>query len=729
MPRLLSLLLVPLLLLGTVPLWTETNPTPPSADFSSIAEKDPVAISLISEYPAIQAGQPFWVAVRFDIDDQWHAYWKNPGDAGMAPIVNWELPKGFQVTQTLWPTPESFALASSRGFGYNKELVLLVEITPPTQLTTTNVDLKGSVRWVVCSDLTCLPGDTPIALNLSVSDHPQSGGNPLFNQVRAQVPQKHELVSAQRNQDTIELAFTDPSPNKRPIRHAEFFPETKKSVHYTSETPQPHSSIDNAYVLSIKEINANSSIKGLLVLHTDQGKESYEIDLPVEKNSSLISMSDRRLPSTERQISADSSFDFQGGFFLALGFAFLGGLILNLMPCVLPVISFKVLSFVKLAGQSRKLIFQHGLAFSLGVLISFWVLAALLLILQAYGRSVGWGFQLQEPIFVSILAALLFLFGLSLFGLFEIGTSMIAAASQAQERSKFKNALIGSFFSGVLATAVATPCTGPFLGSAVGFAVTLPAAQAMLIFTSLGLGMSAPYLALAAFPALLKFMPKPGNWMITFKEIMGFFMIATVLWLVWVFGAQTNSFAVTLLLGSFFFLSVAAWIYGKWGTPIQKALTRRFATVTALVLFCVGAYTTVLASSSWAEAMGGGSSHVTSNEIADVWEEFSPERLAELRERGTPVFIDFTAKWCLICQANHLTLSTSDVAKKFEEKGVIRMKADWTKRDEVIAGELRKFGRNSVPLYVLYGKDQSETPEILPQVLTPEGIIASIEKL
>ena len=369
------------------------------------------------------------------------------------------------------------------------------------------------------------------------------------------------------------------------------------------------------------------------------------------------------------ELAAIPSYEFEGGLIFALILAFAGGLLLNLMPCVLPVISFKILSFVKLAGESKKLILRHGLAFSGGVLLSFWVLAALLLLMQEYGKAVGWGFQLQEPIFVALLASFLFLFGLSSFGVFEFGTSLMATAGQINTSSQ-RNALTGSFLSGVLATVVATPCTGPFLGSAVGYAVTLPAFQAMLVFSFLGLGMSSPYILLSAFPSLLRFLPKPGQWMITFKELMGFLMMASVVWLIWVFSAQTGTGSVTLLIGGFFFLALASWIFGQWATPVQTTLTRGVASVLSLAVLGVGAYIIFIAATSsfLMDTDSRGSIIAYEDGVkkphgaqTSVWEEFSPKRVAELRAQGIPVFIDFTAKWCLICQSNHsLVLSTHE---------------------------------------------------------------------
>lgn len=718
---------------------------PNSQESPSIpVSSEPVSVALISEQESLQPGKPSWVAISMSIDGHWHAYWKNPGDAGMAPIITWNLPEGFKVSEVQWPTPTLFNLSSAVGLGYEGKVVFLAQITPPASFKSSSpVEISADMRWVVCSDSTCLPGDETIALTLPVSnDLPKMNESTkdFFAEARARIPKKHDLFKAERKEkNSVTLTFEHNSSDG--FHEAFFFPEEKKTIDYKTKITLTRSEDNpNHHSISLKEFESAakaSSLKGVLVLKTSTTSEAFDVNIQIEggRDPSEISMSDKAIPSKGKADAAttitdevNDDFSFKGGLLLALGFAFLGGMILNLMPCVLPVISLKVMSFVKLAGESRILIFRHGLAFSLGVLISFWTLAGALLVLQAYGRSVGWGFQLQEPIFVAILASGLLVFALSLFGLFEMGTSMISAAGNARKK---KEGLSASFFSGILATAVATPCTGPFLGSAVGFAVTLPAPQALLIFTFLGLGMSFPYLLLAAFPQFLRFMPKAGNWMMAFKELMGFFMLATVLWLVWIFGAQTSNFALSFLLGGFFFMALACWIYGRWSSPLKPRRTRYISMSLAALIFVFGGYAVFTASSPWAEAMGGGSSkgETLTAYANDEWEEFSVERIAELRKQGIPVFVDFTAKWCLICQANHLILTTDEVNQQFNQKGVVKMKADWTKNDSVIAAELKKFGRNSVPLYVLYNGDEEEKPQILPQLLTPEIVVDSLKQL
>ncbi len=693
----------------------------------------PLVARLVNEENTVQPGRPFWIAINLTLDKEWHAYWKNPGDAGMALSVSWDQPNDFHAEEFLWPTPQRFNLDTAVGFGYEKEATLLAKITLPEDYKDNSVFISGTVRWVVCSDSTCLPGDSPIAITIPVTSEPPmpvAKNTSIFTEARAHLPQPGLQFTAERKAGLIEIGISE----KEKITQADFFPENHQGINYKIH-PLIESDGKGKNKIILKEEESRPTLNGVLILHTNSGALAYQINGPITGSTDEVAIATgNTIPNKTNDADElekpspppSNSFEFQGGFLLALIFAFTGGMILNLMPCVLPVISFKILSFVKLAGKSRKLIFEHGLLFSLGVLVSFWVLAGLLLILQAYGESVGWGFQLQEPLFVGILAATLFLFSLSLFGIFEIGTSVMAAAGEMQQKS---NGLTGSFLSGILATLVATPCTGPFLGTSVGYAVTLPPAQAMLIFTFLGLGMSFPYLLLSSFPQLLRFIPKPGPWMVTFKELMGFLMLGSTVWLAWVFSAETSGFALSLLLGAFFWLALAAWIYGRWCTLAHKKAVRLIAMIIAAFFLCVGSYTIFVASSEWAEEMGALTASNRPKGLPKNWETFSPERVAELNAQGIPVFIDFTAKWCLICQANHVILSKDEVEKKFDEAGVVRMKADWTKRDAVIAAELKKYGRNSVPLYLLYSSDGNVEPEVLPQVLTPETVLESLDKI
>lgn len=719
----------------------------PLQSFAGFGGPAHVQVKLVQEEETIQPGRPFWVAIHLNIEHDWHVYWKNPGDAGMPLKIEWKLPPGFEAGPLQWPFPEKFTVADMVGFGYEGEVVLLSLLSPPANLPSNQpIQLDAQVKWLVCSALTCQPGSAPVSIKVTPeAKMPQTSQEAvaLFSNARSKMPTSHAEVKTIRKEGIVQIEVPngEQETQSNPIVGVYFFPEQKDIIDHSVEpTVAVSHKADNRYFVNLKgsdEIGAKSQIlKGVLVVHTQQGAEenvqAFDIDTPIEEagDKDLLSVLDS---SSLRSHSLDikgttasqTQASFEGGLALALVFAFVGGMILNLMPCVLPVMSFKVMSFIKMAGQSRSLTVKHGLMFSLGVILSFWVLASAMLMLRAYGQAVGWGFQLQEPLFVIILASVLFIFALSLFGMFEWGMFFASWAGQTQaEKATQSSGFTGSFLSGVLATAVATPCTGPFLGSAVGFAVTLPVFQSLLIFTVLGLGMCFPYLLLAAFPSFLRFMPKPGAWMETFKELMGFILIATVLWLLWVFSAQTNTLSLICVLAGFLCFSIGAWVYGKGSTPLVSRKKRLLAYAFVALFMFAGIQAIVFPRASWYQDGAVAKGH---KEEWQGWETFSPERVAELRKQGRPVLIDFTAKWCLICQANHMVLDSEDVEKRLAEEGVVKMVADWTKNDPVITEELSKFGRNSVPLYVLYGKDEQQAPVILPQVLTTDVVTQHID--
>jgi thiol:disulfide interchange protein DsbD len=397
---------------------------------------------------------------------------------------------------------------------------------------------------------------------------------------------------------------------------------------------------------------------------------------------------------------------------VALLFAFLGGMILNLMPCVLPVLSLKILGMVKQAGETSRERLKHGALFTLGVVASFWVLAGIMILLQAGGEQLGWGFQLQSPSFVLVLSIFLFLFGLSMFGVFEIGTSLTGVGYGVAGGSSYTSSLV----SGVLATTVATPCTAPFMGSALGFTLGAPAYVAFLVFTFVGLGMAAPYLLLTTIPALLKFIPRPGAWMESMKQFMGFLLMATVLWLIWVLSLQTGADGVVILLAALLFVALGGWVFGRWGNIAKEKPTRRIAQVIALVAIAGGLFFSLTNIKAKGPETAG-----VHRQGSIEWLTYTPELVEGLKAQGRTVFLDFTAAWCLSCQVNEkVAFSSEEVQNEFARRGIATVRADWTTHDETITKALATFGRNSVPLYVLYapGKD----PVLLPEIITP-GIV------
>ncbi|KAF3362650.1 putative thiol-disulfide interchange protein [Chlamydiales bacterium STE3] len=682
--------------------------------------ESPAHITLFAEKQAITTNDSFWVSLQFTLEDSWHAYWKNPGDAGMAPSIDWQLPDGFRVERVEWPVPQKFEKDEAVTFGYNGTFELLALLKTPTDLKAVEeLEIGTNVHWVLCSEDTCMPGESESKLTLPVNlaSAPFSEHAVRIQQALAKKPKP--LDGSAYYQDAF-VHFEFPGSLAVPAVKPFFFPEAS-GVDYHKD-PFLKVSLDQTknHRISLMVDDEPKLLKGLLVM----GDDVWEVETPVvKKQPEMLSQADVFFMPSLNVPSEENQVDF-GPFILALGCAFLGGMILNLMPCVLPVVSFKIMSFVKLAGQERLTVFKHGLAFALGVLLSFWTLAGVLMLLKAYGHAVGWGFQLQEPFFVAVLATLLLIFGLSQFGVFEFGTSFASYAGDAHIKTVKKEGYSVSLMSGVFATAVATPCTGPFLGSAVGYAITLPPIFGMIIFTSLGLGMAFPYVALSAFPKLLRWMPKPGAWMDAFKQFMGFLMMATVLWLGWVFGAQTSENAIFILLGALLVISLGCWIYGKWGTPLQRKKVRMISYTLTLGCLLVASFMIREALHS-VDVRQGVALSGQGDKLG--WEPFSQARIDELKANNIPFLIDFTAKWCLICQANHVVLNKQEVERKLDEMGVVRIKADWTRNDPTITAELRKFGRSSVPLYVLYGTNESQDPVILPQVLTADNVISSLK--
>lgn len=683
-----------------------------SAFAQSEPAQDPVQARLVVEEQAVHPGRPFWVGIELKMADGWDTYWRNPGDSGFPTQVTWHLPDGFKAGPLQWPYPEKIENESLVAFGYTHTVMLLTEITPPKNLAADqNIELKADVNWLACKDA-CVPGNAHLETALPVTDKQptiEPSLAPLFTQARQALPKQEGKFTVQSQAD--QLVLSGHSFTQEGVEQVLFIPDEAEVVDYSA--PQPFKKEGDKLTINIKRAQPGSdqqALKGVLVLSGKGGsvKKAIQVDSTIEASP------------------ASAPTEGVNSLAMALGFAFVGGLILNVMPCVLPVIALKIFSFVKMAHQRRSVILKHGGMFSLGVLVSFWVLSGALLVLRAYGEGVGWGFQLQEPVFVAILASLLFLLGLSLFGVFEMGTSLISLGNKTA--SSDSSPLRSSFMSGVLATLVATPCTGPLLGPALGFAITLPPVEALSVFSMMGIGMASPYLLFSAFPKLVRFLPKPGNWMVVFKQLMGFLMMGTVVWLVWVFGAQTDNMATFVLLAALLVMAIGAWIFGRWGSPARKRMTRLVATGLAAAIFVTGGGSAILTAKNYRAMFT--ESNGSTNLVADQgWEAYSPERVSELRAQGVPVFVDFTAKWCLICQANKVVLHAADIEKAFQEKGVVTMVADWTKKDPVITEQLQKLGRTGVPVYVLYPGDASVAPYILPQTLTSSVVRDYLSKL
>ncbi len=672
-----------------------------------------VEAELISEKMALKPGSIQTMALRLKMEPAWHVYWSNPGDAGLPTRLTWDLPAGFSVSEFQWPYPERVVTPPLIAYGYSGEVYLLFDLQAPQDLQVgTTVTLKARADWLVCKNV-CLPGNADLQISLPVKNENTAVNKKwitAFTKTRAKLPIKNsgwQIEAAVR--DTLLTIQATPPPGMTVNLHEIEFCPFEEGIIENSVMPEfKRHGETYRLIFRVFKYREEPLTKISGVLTTPDGwrgadsEQSIEIDVPVTS-----------------ALSQQAGGSANPGLFYALLFSFLGGMILNLMPCVLPVLSIKVLSFVKQAGEKDSQPWKHGVVFTIGVLITFWLLAGILIALRAGGEQLGWGFQLQSSVFIVILSAIIFLFGLSLFGVFEIGTSLMSVGGKMDQGSGFA----GSFWSGVAATVVATPCTAPFMGSALGYALTQPVWTAMLIFTFLGFGMSAPYLLLASSPRLLKFVPKPGRWMESFKQFMGFLMMATVVWLVWVLGNQKGVDGIAILLFALLFVSIAAWIYGRWATPVATVRTRRLATGFAVLITFAGIYFGVVNTQNLTAVT---SSEQNSGTID--WQPYSEALVAELQQSGQPYFIDFTASWCLSCKVNERVAFTETAGKKFQELGIVTVKADWTKRDPVISKALEKFGRNSVPLYVLYDGKNSQ-PYILPEIITESILVQALGRV
>lgn len=665
-----------------------------------------VHVTLIPEAKTIVAGTPFWVAVRLKMDDKWHTYWKNPGDSGEPTKILWSLPAGFTAGDIQWPYPERIEAPPLVSFGYLGDAPLLVRITPPANLKAgTHVPLKAKVEWLECQDI-CIPGEATV--EASVTAGPQAENDPgqakFFADARARLPLEpgEWMFNASAGTGFVRLSAMQPAWLKESISSAQFFPDDNGLFKYDAT---PWRRTRDGYSLDLVKSDLSTgpitALNGVLVSRDGWRGKGSEHAIRVRATVSGTANSPMTKPAK--------------GLLTALIFSFIGGLILNLMPCVLPVLSIKVLSLVGQAGAPTSVRLRNAGAYVLGVLIAFWSLAGALLALRAGGEQLGWGFQLQSPPVIAALASLFFLISLNLFGVFEIGVSLTRFGGASGEGPG------ASFSSGLLATVVATPCTAPFMGSALGFALTQPAWAAIAIFTSLGAGMAAPFVVLAASPALLKFLPKPGAWMETMKQALGFLLAATVVWLAWVLGRQTGAEAIVILLGALLLQSVGAWIFGKWANLTRTAGVRAVALAFALLFIGGGVAAAVFLTKAVPP----------SNAAAEKtdWQPYSEARVAELRAAGKPVFVDFGAAWCLTCQVNErVALNAAPVVAKMKEKGIVPLKADWTSRDPAITAALGKLGRSGVPTYVLYPSDPNAPPQVLSEILTPTYLVQALDQ-
>jgi thiol:disulfide interchange protein len=685
---------------------------------STVATEN-VKARLISEVNAIGPGQVFWVALELEIRDGWHTYWRNPGDSGQATSLAWQLPPGFTAGDIVWTTPHRFEIAPLVNYGYAKHAVHLVQITAPKDLKAgAPLTLAAKASWLVCSDV-CIPESADLQLKMPLSA--QAGGldpaeSPLFTAARSDLPSAQPAATSARihgDQLVISLG-SEWGAMLSQIRSLSFFPYAEGGIEYA--TPQKLTRTKDGVELSMKvgyQPPKAGAIRGVLVATEQNGTQSDTVPIEIAADFSGAGTDTVRAGPSAAPLShsaTDSTKEPQHSLPVLMLLAMLGGLILNLMPCVFPVLSIKAISVVEQAKKHPAAVRLKGLVFAAGVISSMLALAAVLLALRAGGEEIGWGFQLQSPLFVTLLIYLLLAVGLNLSGVFEFGGGLAGVGDGLTHGDGYR----ASFFTGLLTTLVATPCTAPFMAPALGAALTQPAINALAIFAALGLGLSLPFVLLSFAPWMRRVLPKPGAWMDTLKQVFAFPIYASAAWLLWVLSHETSSFGLGAALAGTVLIGLAAWAYQKsssssGGGRVTVQVTAVVSLLLAIVLPVRFADVAAAAPSGAAQTKAGG----------DEWQPYSAARVAELSAAGRPLLVNFTASWCLTCLVNERNaFSDSAVQEIFRDKKVTLMKGDWTNRDPAITHALAAFGRAGVPLYVVYNSKPGSEPLVLPQILT-----------
>ncbi|CAH2600187.1 Cytochrome c-type biogenesis protein DsbD, protein-disulfide reductase [Rhodovastum atsumiense] len=656
----------------------------PAHAAESLAVSSPRATAtLISDTDRIAPGTPFKVGLRLRMAEGWYTYWRNPGDAGAPPELSFTLPPGASAGPIAWPTPQRHAEGPLMTYGYSGELVLAVPVSGPAH------SVRVHATWLVCKEI-CVPEEGDFQLDLPAGTPAPSAQAKLFVAAASALPRPFP-GTAQIGPDGT-LTVTDAAIAPAAVRDAWFMPETSGAV----EAPAPQKLRVGEGVLTLaltpgQAFRPDAPLPGVLVLR-DAGGQQVALQLSAAPGG----------PVAEPELPLGR----------VLGLAFLGGLILNLMPCVFPVLAIKAVKLASLSGAARRHAAAHALTYTAGVITTFLGIGGLLLALRAGGDAVGWGFQFQSPAFVAATTWVLFAVGLNLSGVFAVQSR---AAGLGQDLAA-RGGHAGSFFTGLLAVLVATPCTAPFMGVAISAALSASALMTVGVFAALGLGLAAPYVVLAAVPAFGRLMPRPGAWMEVLRQALAFPMYGSCVWLLWVISQEAGSTGVVGAAAGLVLVGFAAWAVGLGQRA--KARGRRLAMAAAGA--AVLAALTVLS----------GLAATPAGQVSEAGiEPYSPDRLAALRAEGRPVFVNMTAAWCVTCLVNErVALSPAAVRRQFAQRGVTYLKGDWTLRDPEITRFLRSHGRDGVPLYVLYPSGGG-TPVLLPQILTEAVVIAALERM
>ncbi len=657
------------------------------------AKSQHLTVQLLSASQTIAPGETLQAGLAFTLDPHWHVYWLNAGDAGEPPKITWTLPAGITAGALQFPIPQRLPNDIFMDFGYENSVTFPILFTTTKSLKPGTIHLDAKVSWLVCARV-CIPGKAHLGLNLTVvpgaAPTQPTGQLAEAIQLLPQPPPTGTKLTVMGGKSDFVLTLITGHRETT----AEFYPlDQDQIVNAASQTVEP---LPNGVRLRVQRdpglTKLPANLHGLIKLSSTK---AYDLTAAITPGEVAPAAGSKPASSASGLTTIT-----------AIGLAFLGGIILNLMPCVFPVLFLKGLALVQSSGEERSRLRSHGLVYTLGILVSFWVIVAVLLGLRAGGAQAGWGFQLQSPTFIAVLSLGLFFFALSLAGQFELGLSLTSVGGELAQKQGFA----GSFFTGVLATIVATPCTAPLMGAAIGFALAQPAGITFAVFTALGLGLATPYLLLSFQPAWTRILPRPGQWMETLKQLTAVPLFLTAIWLAWLFGrlyspASSLDHMAYLLVG-FLLVAIAGWALARWPARWGSAIA-------AVVL----------------GALALTASLYSPKDTTLVWQPYSQQALDQARAAGHPVFIDFTAAWCLSCQVNErLVLRSADVQRQLADHKLTLLKADWTQYDPEITKELASLNRSGVPTYVIYPSSQSAPADVLPELLTKDLVLEAINR-
>ncbi len=669
-----------------------------------------VQIDLIADVETVTPGQPFWLALRQRITPNWHTYWKNPGDSGEPTQIKWQMPKGFEASAIYWPIPDVIPVGTLINYGYSDDVLLLTKITPPAELADGPINISAKAGWLVCEKI-CIPefGEVSLELEgLAKDGKPTpSAEAPIISEAARALPRKSPwpvTVEVAKNKVRLTVDSAQFAPGR--VKSLRFLPEAwgqidigaKQAVHWSDGSP--------SLVLQRGELKDEKleRLEGLLVVEETLDRQDVRHGFEISAQARAAS---------DLELAPQSSSQFQIGLWQALLFAFLGGAILNLMPCVFPVLSLKALTLARHGEGEMEERRRHGVAYLAGVLASFIVFALILIALRHAGSIMGWGFQFQSPLFVLAMATLFFVLGLNLSGVFQFGSGFVGLGNSLAEKS----GPTGSFFTGALASIAATPCTAPFMGAAMGFALAQSDLVTLLVFLALGLGFAVPMTALSFSTPLARLLPKPGPWMETLKQVLAFPLYASAAWLVWVLSIQVGSAGVLAAAVVLVGVGFVAWLLG---TPSRATMAARFASVAILLVAGVVGYQLL----EQGRSSQSDSRHaLAANSVAMP---FSKATLEKYLGGGRSVFVNFTAAWCITCKVNEMVaLNSERFRETLRDHEIVYLKGDWTNQDSEISSVLKAYGRAGVPLYLFYRAGEKD-PEVLPQILTESLVVGRL---